>query len=379
MTTDAADDPAARRVVFLAVPPVQLLDLVGPYEIFSHVAHALGEHNLASRRGYRVEVVSTERAPLVAGNRGLDVAAHGHYRDLRGPVDTLLVVGGEDGEGAVGALDPAALAWLREWAPRVRRLGAVCTGVFALAAAGLLDGRRVVTHWRWCDRLARDYPAVRVDAEPIYVRDGGVYTSAGVTAGMDLALALVEEDHGAAVALRVARELVLFLRRPGGQSQFSPTLARQGTDRRPLRDLHAWILDNLDRTLDGETLARQAAMSPRHFARVFAREVGTTPARYVEEARVGAARQQLEGTDASIADIATACGFGSADVMRRSFLRLLRVTPQEYRTRFHTGPGAGESGLVAVGSRQDSGKRVDALAKPSGARYDEAGMRLTNA
>jgi len=338
---------AARRIVFLTVPPVQLLDLAGPYEIFDRTGRALPGREPAAYGAYRVEVVSAGRAPLVLSSCALGVASQGYYGDLRGPVDTLLVVGGEGVEGDLGALDPAVLAWLREWAPRVRRLGAVCTGAFALAAAGLLDGRRATTHWQWCDRLARDYPRVRVDAEPIYIRDGDVYTSAGVTAGMDLALALVEEDHGTDVALRIARELMLFLRRPGGQSQFSPALARQGTERRPLRDLHAWILTNLDKRLDVETLARQAAMSPRHFARIFAHEFGVTPARYVERVRVETARRQLEGAALGVAAISAACGFGSADVMRRSFLRLLHVTPQEYRERFHGRPGMDGGAAVA--------------------------------
>ncbi len=330
-----------RRIVFLAVPPVQLLDLAGPYEIFSRAGRASLGRDPTVLGGYRVEVVSTGRGALVMSSCALGLAAQGYYRDLRAPVDTLLVVGGEGVEGGLGALDPAVLAWLQGWAPRVRRLGAVCTGAFALAAAGLLDGRRAVTHWQWCDRLARDYPQVRVDAEPIYIRDGNVYTSAGVTAGMDLAL--VEEDHGTDVALQIARELVLFLRRPGGQSQFSPVLARQGSERRPLRDLHAWILTNLDKRLDVETLARQAAMSPHHFARVFAQEFGVTPARYVEQVRVETARRQLEGAALSVAAIAAACGFGSADVMRRSFLRILRVPPQEYRERFRASPLSGSA------------------------------------
>lgn len=325
--TDTTIGLPIRRIVFLAVPPIQLLDLAGPYEIFSRAGRTPSRRVSTALGRYRVEVVSTGREALMTSSCALGVAAQGYYRDLRGPVDTLLVVGGDGVEGGLGALDPAVLAWLRDWAPWVRRLGAVCTGAFALAAAGLLDGRRAVTHWQWCDRLARDYPHVRVDAEPIYIRDGNVYTSAGVTAGMDLALAMVEEDHGTDVALQIARELVLFLRRPGGQSQFSPVLARQGGERRPLRDLHMWMLTNLDKRLDVEALAHQAAMSPRHFARVFAQEFGVTPARYVEQVRVEAARQQLEGAALSVAAIAAACGFGSADVMRRSFLRTLRVIP----------------------------------------------------
>ena len=333
----------ARRIVFVAVPPVQLLDVVGPYEVFSRVARSWEGLLQADHAGYRVEVVSVGRDPLVTSGCGLMLGAQGYYRDLTGPVDTLLVVGGE---GARTVVDPAVLAWLRDWAPRVRRLGSVCTGAFVLAAAGLLDGRRAVTHWRWCAQLAQAYPGVQVEVEPIYLRDGNVYTSAGITAGMDLALALVEEDYGTSVTLQVARELVLFLRRPGGQSQFSPVLARQESERRPLRDLHAWVLAHLDQRLDVETLARQAAMSPRHFARVFAHEFGVTPARYVEQVRVETARRQLEGAMLSVAAVATACGFGSADVMRRAFLRLLQVTPQEYRERFRAGAAALGSGTA---------------------------------
>lgn len=321
----------ARRIVFVAVPPIQLLDVVGPFEVFSRVARSWDGELLAGLEGYQVEVVSTARDALLASGCGLSVAAQGYYRDLTGPVDTLLVVGGK---GARTVADPELLAWLRAWAPRVRRLGSVCTGAFVLAAAGLLDGRRAVTHWQWCTQLALTYPDVQVEAEPIYLRDGNVYTSAGITAGMDLALALVEEDCGSETALRVARELVLFLRRPGGQSQFSRALARQESERRPLRDLHAWILDHLDQRLDVAALARQASMSQRHFARVFAHEFGVTPARYVEQMRLETARRQLEGATLSVAAVARACGFGSADVMRRAFLRLLQVTPQEYRERF---------------------------------------------
>jgi transcriptional regulator GlxA family with amidase domain len=221
-------------------------------------------------------------------------------------------------------------------APRVRRLGSVCSGAFLLAEAGLLDGRRATTHWGWCKVLAERHPAVRVDPDPIFVRDGNVYTSAGVTAGMDLALALVEEDHGRALALQVARQLVLFLRRPGGQSQFSAQLAVQSADREPLRDLQAWIAEHPGLDLSVPSLARRVAMSPRNFARVFARELGTTPARFVERVRVEAARRRLEESAHGVDMVAAECGFGTAESMRRAFLRTLHVPPSAYRSRFRT-------------------------------------------
>jgi transcriptional regulator GlxA family with amidase domain len=204
-----------------------------------------------------------------------------------------------------------------------------------LAAAGLLDGRRATTHWKWCSRLALAYPQIEVDADSIFVRDGSVYTSAGVTAGMDLALALVEEDFGGAAALWIARHLVLFARRPGGQSQFSVFLDLQATDREPLRDLQTWMAGQLDQNLSVERLAAQVHMSSRNFARVFRQQVGWTPARFVERLRVEAARRRLEESGTGLAQVALECGFGSADSMRRSFLRVLRVAPADYRRRFH--------------------------------------------
>ena len=225
-------------------------------------------------------------------------------------------------------------------AQRVRRLGSVCSGAFVLAEAGLLDGRRATTHWSVCDALAQRYPRVRVDPDPIFIRDGRIYTSAGVTAGMDLALALVEEDHGREIALHVARELVLFLRRPGGQSQFSAQLALQTTDHQPLRELQAWIAEHPSADLSVATLAARVAMSPRNFARVFVRELGLTPARFVEQIRVEAARRRLEESAHGVDLIASECGFGSAESMRRSFVRTLRVPPSAYRSRFQTAASA---------------------------------------
>jgi transcriptional regulator GlxA family with amidase domain len=242
------------------------------------------------------------------------------FRTLRGPVDTLLVAGGTGMDLAV--CDEQLLLWMRKTAQRVRRIGSVCTGAFLLAAAGLLDGKRAATHWKWAAELASKYKHTIVDPDPIYIRDGNTYTTAGVTAGMDLALALVEEDLGAPTALKVARELVLYLRRAGGQSQFSTALALQASDRKQIAELRAWALDNLDKNLTVEELAAKAGMSPRNFARVFLKDTGTTPARFVERLRVEAARRRLEESRDKLEKVANDCGFGSLQTLRRSFLRV---------------------------------------------------------
>lgn len=253
---------------------------------------------------------------------------------MRGRVDTLLIVGGSWVEAAREEL--AVVEWLQRIAPQVRRLGSICTGAFLLARAGLLDGRRATTHWNYCERLARRYPAVKLDPDPIYIRDGNSYTSAGVTAGMDMALALVEEDVGSAIALAVARELVLYLRRPGSQSQFSAALNLQAADRQPFRELGVWVLDNLRKNLSVEVLASGLGMSPRNFARVFRQQMNMTPAKFVETLRLDAARRRLQESNVSLDSVASSCGFRNSDAMRTTFKRVLRVAPGEYRWRFQS-------------------------------------------
>ncbi len=228
------------------------------------------------------------------------------------------------------------VGWLRAHAGRAERLVSVCTGAFLLAEAGLLDGRRVTTHWASCDTLAERFPGVRVDPDPIFVRDGHVATSAGVTAGIDLALALVEEDLGREAALTVARYLVVFLRRPGGQAQFSAQLRAQSARREPLRDLQGWISDHPGADLSVEALAERVGLSPRQFARAFTAEVGVTPGRYVDRVRLEAARRLLEDSSRGIEQVARDCGYGTPEAMRRAFLRVLGVSPAEYRRRFRT-------------------------------------------
>jgi transcriptional regulator GlxA family with amidase domain len=320
-----------RRIAMLAFPGCQILDVTGPLEVFARAARWLDEHGLSRTPAYVVELLASSEGP-VAASSGLRLVADRPVRAVRSGIDTLLVAGGV---GTPSALrERNLLEWLRRMAPRVRRLGSVCTGAFLLAEAGLLDGRAATTHWRHCAALAERYPKVKVDPDPIFVRDGNVYTSAGVTAGMDLALALVEEDHGRRVALAVARELVLFLRRPGSQSQFSAQLTVQAADREPLRELQAWIADHPGADLSVAALASRVAMSPRNFARVFARELGLTPARFVENVRVEAARRRLEESSLGVDAIAADCGFGTAESMRRAFVRALRVAPSAYRSRF---------------------------------------------
>jgi transcriptional regulator GlxA family with amidase domain len=320
----------SRSVAIVAFPGVQSLDVTGPLEVFASASRLLA-HTRDIDDAYQVEVLGPEPGSLSTSS-GLELVARGALGRRRRRIDTLVIAGGEGVRAA--AERRRFVAAIRRQAERARRVASVCTGAFLLAEAGLLDGRRVTTHWRWCQALQERYPSLEVDPDPIYIRDEHIYTSAGVTAGMDLALALVEDDWGREVALSVARLLVLFLKRPGGQSQFSATLAVQHAHRDPLRRLQTWIVDNIDADLSVRELARRAGMSERNFARAFSREVGQTPARYVESARIEAARRHLEESSASVEEIAWACGFGSAETMRRAFVRRLRVSPADYRKRF---------------------------------------------
>lgn len=315
----------------VAFPDFQLLDVTGPLEVFGRTARWLVEQGHRTDLAYTIEVVASSAGPLMSSS-GIRLVAERAYTKAGSGIDTLMIAGGRGAQPAAG--DKSLIAWLRRTAPRVRRVASVCTGTFILGAAGLLDGRRATTHWASCDALARRHPRITVDPSPIFTRDGHIYTSAGVTAGMDLALAMVEDDLGRQVALQVARRLVMFLRRPGGQSQFSVHLSVQQADREPLRELQDWIGDHLPEDLTNGALADRVAMSPRHFARVFREGVGVTPARYVELLRVEAARRRLEESSDSVEVIASMCGFGTAESMRRAFLKVIKVSPTAYRGRF---------------------------------------------
>jgi transcriptional regulator GlxA family with amidase domain len=323
-----------RRVLLIAGPGTEILDLVGPFQVFTRAAEMFSRQNPRSLPIYSVEVITTSPRTSVVTNCGLRIAAHKTFRRVRGEIDTLLITGGSAIENDEIGIE--VVQWIKKVAEGIRRIGSICTGALLLARAGLLDGRKVTTHWRWCELLARKCPQADVDPNPIFIRDGNMYTSAGVTAGMDLALALVEEDHGSRLALQVARNLVLYLRRPGGQSQFSAALSMQLTDRKPLRELESWVLDNLTKPLNVPVLAERVAMSPRNFARVFTKEMKTTPAKFVERLRVEAARRRLEESRNSLETIAGECGFGNVNSMRNVFQRALSVAPGHYRRHFRS-------------------------------------------
>jgi transcriptional regulator GlxA family with amidase domain len=316
-------DSFSRRVIVVVVPPVDELDLVGPLQVFNSV------NRLAGRPIYSFEVVTNADRLTVEGEGGvLTFIARHHFTKVEGVCDSVLLV---CGLGTRSIRDAALSAWLNKMAGHVRRLGAVCVGVFLLAEAGLLNGRRATTHWKFGQELATKYPRIHVEHDPLWVKDGNIYTSAGISAGIDLALAWVEEDCGAGLAHEAARELVLFLRRPGGQPQVSVSLASQASELAAIRELQIWIAEHLRSRLSVDDLAERMAMSGRNFERVFTREVGTTPSQYVLQMRVEAARRLLERTDGGLKHIASTAGFGSADVMRRAFVRLLGITPRRYR------------------------------------------------
>lgn len=318
---------APRTVEIVVFPGVQILDLTGPMQVFVSANDASAQP--AHMPPYAVRVVAAQGAHVTASS-GIELGTHA--LPSRGdPVDTLLVAGGP---GIFTACEDAALMhWLRERMGYARRVASVCTGAFMLAAAGALDGRRATTHWSFCAELARRYPNIRIEPDPIFVRDGAVWTSAGVTSGIDLALALVEEDLGRDVALAVARYLVVFLKRPGGQAQYSATLSLQVADDR-FAAFHTWVAAHLAQDLSLPILAEQAAMSARSFSRRYREATGMTPAHAVERLRVDEARRLLLETRLPMKRIAQRCGFGSEETLRRSFLRLLMITPNDYRARF---------------------------------------------
>lgn len=311
-------------VLIVLFEGVQSLDVTGPLEVFTGAGCLPG----GVGQGYEVRTAALGGRPIRTSS-GLTITPDAELCEPP-EVDILVVPGGEGTRSPA----PELVAWLRQYAPGARRIVSVCTGAFLLAEAGLLDGRRVTTHWAWCEVLARRFPNLVVDPEPIFIRDGRIATSAGVTAGIDLALALVEEDLGRDVALSVARHLVMFLRRPGNQAQFSTQLAAQMARRESLRELQRWIAEHPGEDLSVPALARRANLSARQFARAFTAEVGMTPGRYVDRSRLETARRLLEDAGEGIEQISRACGYGTPEAMRRAFLRTFGVGPAEYRRRF---------------------------------------------
>jgi transcriptional regulator GlxA family with amidase domain len=317
---------APRAIDILAFANVQLLDVAGPLQVFATA------NDLAAAAGLPRPYMPRVVAPggMATASAGLGLVGV-ELPDAHERCDTLIVAGGWGPH--VALRDEALVEWVRTRSAHARRTASVCTGAFMLAAAGLLDARRVVTHWTRCEELAARFPAVRVESDPIFIRDGDVWTSAGITAGIDLSLALVEDDLGRAVALDVARQLVVFLKRPGGQAQFSTALALQRSGER-FAELHAWIAENLATELSIGTLAARIGMSERSFVRHYRAQTGTTPARAIERMRLEAARRLLSDTTLPVKRIAARCGFGTEETMRRGFLRSLGVSPQAYRQRF---------------------------------------------
>jgi transcriptional regulator GlxA family with amidase domain len=322
----------SRRVGFLVYPDFQILDVSGPLEAFFFAGIALQRFGRTNEAGYQCVVLATTPGP-VRTTGGIEIVAAQSCFDIRDGLDTLVVAGGLGVEQA--CKDPSLIEWVRSMAPRVRRMVSICTGAFILAAAGLLDHRRVTTHWMFSELLARTFPSTRVDSNLLFARDGKIYSSGGITAGIDLALVLLEEDLGQEIALAVAQAMVVFPRRPGGQSQFRPYLNHLEVKSRPdISELHAWILENPGHDVSVTALADRMAMSPRNFARLLRSETGMKPAQFTEWARADAARCKLVQTISSVETIAVQCGFGNAERMRHTFQRLFDISPHDYRARF---------------------------------------------
>ena len=318
-----------RRVVILATPSAHSLEVAGPFEVFAMASVKLHEAGRERMSGYSVEVVSATDDLTIRSSSGLTLLAQRSWGEIDYEIDTLLVAGGMDLWTGAGQTD--LLTWIRKQVTTARRFGSICTGAFVLAEAGLLRGKRVTTHWRFCQQLQQSYEDLVVDPEPIFIQDGNLYTSAGVTSGIDLAGALVEEDFGQDIALRIARGLVLFVRRGAGQNQFSTALSFQGSSRIPLRELPVYILEHLRDPLTVEELAKRVSMSVRNFSRVFVEEFAVTPAAFVEKLRVETAKRLVEESSRGLEEIATECGLGTLDTLTRAFLRQFGKTPAQLR------------------------------------------------
>lgn len=333
MTSFYAKIPQPMNVVFIVYPDIVLLDLVGPLQVFTHA-----RKNAQSGPAYQTHVVSFDGGPTETNTILLidsDPLADWFEKHQDTPIHTLVVVGGDG--AVVAALDPSFIDQVKQLAGRSQRVCSVCSGAFVLAAAGLLDGLRAVTHWEDCDHLAAQYPSVNVEVDPIYIKDGNIWTSAGITAGIDMALAIIEEDLGTAPAIEMARSLVTPMVRSGGQSQFSPELDRKARDTEGRFGLlHDWVTSNLRQNISVDDMAERCGMSSRNFSRQYTATMGTSPARAVEAIRVDAARDLLGATEKSVKVIAVNCGFQDDERMRRAFLRQIKTTPSQYRAQFQS-------------------------------------------
>lgn len=320
----------SRTIGIVVYPDVQILDITGPSEVFNFANLTLIKQGITQENIYTIKLLADRRGPVTTMS-GLQIVAEDVYDKPDAELDTLFIPGGEV-EQALASQQ--LIGWIKTMSTHVRRLVSVCTGAFLLAEAGLLEGRKATTHWHYCQQLSNEYPGVTVEQDYIFIKDGHIFTSGGITSGIDLALALLEEDWGRDLALYVARFLVVFLQRPGGQSQFSNYLITEASHRPDLRELQTWIINHPDQDLRVEALATLMAMSPRNFARLFLTETGMTPAKFVEMARIDHARHFLETSDLSIETIADKSGFKDTERMRRAFIRQMGVNPQNYRQHF---------------------------------------------
>lgn len=323
----------AKHIVIMVPSMTSILDVAGPLEVFSKTIDYAKTNFASEPIPYITHVVSIEANTIVQTSSGLPLICEGNLNSINYPVDTMIIAGKGGAEPNSSVLSPI-VDWLKTNIDNVRRVASICTGAFVLAEAGLLKGKRATSHWRSCDILAKNYPDIRVEKDPIFIKDGKIYTSAGISTGMDLALALVEEDLGREVAVNIARVLVLYLKRPGNQSQFSNILMHQQVDYQPVKDIQSWVMEHLDEEITVDSMAERALMSSRNFARVFLKETGITPAKYVEKMRLETARRRLEETHLTLEEISSECGIGSADSLRRLFIRHLKTTPSDYRNSF---------------------------------------------
>ncbi|ANI89780.1 AraC family transcriptional regulator [Arachidicoccus ginsenosidimutans] len=327
-----AATPEIKHIVILVHPYSALLNMAAPVEVFQRAIEEMEQPDMSIDFSYELHIVSANPDPKLNMKPCISLICESNYLEVDYRIDTLIVVGAPRRNG----FDPKVLDWLKRQSKKVRRICSMCAGAFILAEAGILNNKKAVTHWQLCDEMARKYPQIEVEKDPIFIRQGNVYTSAGVTAGLDLSLALIEEDLGKAFALHIARMMVLFLKRPGNQTQFSVMLDAQKTDYLPITKVIDWIHNHLEEDITVEKLAETASMSPRNFARVFARELNTTPIKYVEKIRIETACRYLTDSHLTIDEIAHLTGFKSSLNMNRIFLKTFNTNPSQYRKNFST-------------------------------------------
>lgn len=325
-----------KHICFLVVPNATLLDITGPFEVFSQTLEYLYVKEKNVPFSYQLHVLSINKKKNIHTASGMILHCSENIHTVDYLIDTLFIPGVPNSQTEQYKLPGSVLQWLHKQSQKVRRLCSVCTGSFFLAEAGLLSGRKATTHWEKCATLSNNYPTIRVENNPIFLKDGNIYTSAGISSGMDLALTLIEEDFGKSFALDIARQMVLYLKRPGSQSQYSSVLSHQSTDYKPIQDICIWMNEHLHEAITVDSLSEKVSMSPRNFARIFVRETGITPARYIDKLRVETACRHLADTQLSLKEIADLCGLGSPDNMRKVFLKHIQISPTEYRRNFGT-------------------------------------------